>query len=279
MKRRVAFAVTLAAAIAPWLFVLAMTALRSLALGTEFRATLADVTGDLVTLALSQALGLGLVIFVVLHREAPDSYRDALAIRSIPKGTLLVALLAGFALHFLVTETANVIETFVPRPIEAKLRMAALLSPRTLLEGTALVLAVIVVAPIAEELLFRGLVLPRLAQRVGTLEAMLLSAMLFGTAHATGGPHAMVPATLAGLVLAYVARARRSVITSIAVHAGSNAVPLLLPRGLVLVRGLNDVREGPSHISPVIVVTALLVLFTALLYLARDPPSDGGGRG
>lgn len=279
MKRRVAFAVTLAVAALPWLFVLTMTGLRCLVLGTPFGETAAHVSRDLVTLSLSQALALGLVLFAVLQAERAPSYREALFLLPVPRVALLVALLAGLAMHFVITELANVIEVFVPRPIEVKLRFAALLSPKTFLEGLGLGFALIIVAPVGEELVFRGLVLPRLALRAGTIEAIVLTSMLFGASHGAGGPHAVVPATLAGLVLAYVSRAQRSVLPAIAMHAGSNALPLLLSPRLVRIPGLNIVREGPSHIAPAIVVTALLALVTALLYLARDSPGDADGRG
>jgi membrane protease YdiL (CAAX protease family) len=274
MKRRVAFILAFAATFVPWIVLFAMAALRSLVFAAPFVATLREVSVDLLTLALAQALACGIIIFAGLFREAPASHRQALLVRPVPMLSLLVATLAGLAMHFLLAEIANAVEIFVPRALETKLRLARILTPTDFASGSALVFAVILVAPVCEELIFRGLMLPRLALYVGSREAILLTALLFGASHAAGGLHSVIPATLAGLALAYVARATRSVLPAIAMHAGSNALPLLLPVGLARVPGLNVVREGPSHIHPVLVLTSLAVTLAALLYLARDA-NDG----
>lgn len=274
MRRRVAFGLTFAVTALPLVVVLGVAALESLASGVPLREAVAGTVADLVTVALAQALGTALVIFLALSREAPESYREALFVNPLPSRTLLVAFLAGLAMHLLVAEAANVIEELVPRSMEQKVRMALLLAPRDVASGLALVLAVIVVAPVSEELFFRGLVLPRLSLRAGTLEAQLLTAMLFGVSHALGGPHVVIPATLAGLALGYVARAQRSVLTSVAMHAGSNALPLLVTPAIARVPGLNQLHDGPLHLSPALVGFAALVMVAAIPYLSRDLPDD-----
>jgi membrane protease YdiL (CAAX protease family) len=274
MKRRVAFGLTFAVTALPLIVVLGVAGLESALAGAPLREALSGTVTDLVTVALAQALGTSFVLFLGLAREAPDSYREALFVAPLPGRTLLVAFLAGLAMHLLVAETANVIEEVLPRSMEQKVRMAALLAPRDLASGLALVLAVIVVAPVSEELFFRGLVLPRLSLRTGTREALLLSAMLFGVSHALGGPHVVIPATLAGLALGYVARAQRSVLASMAMHAGSNALPLLVTPAVARVPGLNQLHDGPLHLSPVLVGFAALVMASAIPYLSRDLPDD-----
>lgn len=274
MTRRRAFAITIAVTCVPWTVVAAMAGLRVLTDDAPLRRAFADVARDVLTLGLAQALATAIVLVASLREEAPESTARALFVRRVSPASLGVAAVVGLAMHLVLAEVANVVEAFIPQPLEQKLALARLLTPTDALSGVALVLALLVIAPVCEELVFRGLVEPRLALRTGRLEALCLSAALFGLAHAGGGLHAVVPATLAGALLAYVRRAQRSVLPAIAAHAASNAVPLLLPPSLVRLPGLNVVRDGPLHLHPLVVLCAALVTGVGLLHLARAPRDD-----
>ncbi len=276
MKRRTAFAVALATVLLPIGLIVGIAALRTLVLGESFEQAVRAI--DLVTASVVQALSCGFVIWLVLVREAPPVTAGALGLVPVTKTTLVVAALAGFAMHFVLAEIANVVEVFVPRDLEQKLETARRLAPTNIVAGAALVLNALVVAPVSEELVFRGLVLPRLALYTGALEAIVLTAFLFGASHAAGGLSVVIPACVAGLALAHARRATRSVLPAIALHAGSNAVPLLLPSTIVRVPGLNVLRDGPSHLSPVVVLTAAVATLLALFALSRDPHGDGDDR-
>ena len=60
----------------------------------------------------------------------------------------------------------------------------------------------VVLAPLFEELIFRGALLPVLATRLGALPAVVLSALLFGLAHISIGE--LAPLTVLGMGLALV---------------------------------------------------------------------------
>jgi membrane protease YdiL (CAAX protease family) len=88
------------------------------------------------------------------------------------------------------------------------------------------VLAVVVVAPIAEEVFFRGVVYNAWEREYGYRRALLGSALLFGIVHLS--LYNFGPIFLLGLLLAYVYARTRSLLTVVAVHATFNAISTAL---------------------------------------------------
>ena len=82
--------------------------------------------------------------------------------------------------------------------------------------------AVVIVAPIAEEIFFRSFLYAGLEESFGGNKAILISALLFGAAHMQ--LVAFIPTFLMGLVLAYVYRRSRSVLPGIILHFAVNGL-------------------------------------------------------
>jgi membrane protease YdiL (CAAX protease family) len=94
------------------------------------------------------------------------------------------------------------------------------------------VLGVLVLAPVVEELLFRGVLLRSLARRIPPAAAVFVSALVFALVHPlldpTLGTLVAVPALLAlGLVSATEALRTGSLSRSIALHAGFNLLTVV----------------------------------------------------
>jgi uncharacterized protein len=91
--------------------------------------------------------------------------------------------------------------------------------------------AAVVLAPLAEELLFRGLLFTALLRRRSLHVAALVSSVVFAIVHvdvAVSQPLALVGLTLVGLVLAYAYHRTGSLLVPIAGHAAFNGVTLVL---------------------------------------------------
>ncbi|MCU1458563.1 MAG: putative metal-dependent rane protease [Actinomycetia bacterium] len=91
-------------------------------------------------------------------------------------------------------------------------------------------LAVVVAAPVAEELLFRGLLLRSLLRRFTPAVAIVISALVFGLVHILGDPgsYPALPAlTALGILNAVLAYRSGSLSRSIFVHAGFNLLQVL----------------------------------------------------
>ncbi len=87
-------------------------------------------------------------------------------------------------------------------------------------------LAVVVMAPLAEEALFRGLLYGGLRRSYGRLPAALLSAVIFGAAHMNAS--LFIPLVVAGLILAMIYERSASLWPSTVAHATLNGVSVVL---------------------------------------------------
>lgn len=82
-----------------------------------------------------------------------------------------------------------------------------------------------VLAPFAEEVLYRGLIFGGLAQRMPVAAAAVLSALLFAVSHGLG---VVAPIFVLGLGLAWIYARTRTIWAPMVTHAVVNAVSLLL---------------------------------------------------
>lgn len=88
------------------------------------------------------------------------------------------------------------------------------------------VLLIAVVAPIVEELLFRGMLFQGLKSYFGVWTAVFLSAAIFSALHFQ--LIGFIPRLMLGIGLAYLYEKHRSILPSIGLHAINNLVAILL---------------------------------------------------
>jgi membrane protease YdiL (CAAX protease family)/ferredoxin len=87
-------------------------------------------------------------------------------------------------------------------------------------------LMVVVVGPFFEEIVFRGVLINYLLPRTGTFFAILLSSLLFASLHFN--VWAFVPVMVMGVAAGWLATSRRSLWPAYALHAGYNAIAVVL---------------------------------------------------
>ncbi len=125
-------------------------------------------------------------------------------------GATVLAFLAGLLLEALGLRPDNtILDPFLNRA-----------------DPTVILVGFIVVAPIAEELFFRGVVYNAWERERGATVATLGSAGLFALIH--GSVFSLVPIFALGVVLALVYRATRSLPATMALHAGFNAISVVI---------------------------------------------------
>ena len=84
------------------------------------------------------------------------------------------------------------------------------------------ILTTIVVAPILEEVLFRGQILGAIKAKYGSAWALIISSLLFGLIH--GIPPQMINAFFMGLILGYIYIKTGSLLSVILIHSVNNAL-------------------------------------------------------
>jgi membrane protease YdiL (CAAX protease family) len=177
------------------------------------------------TLVLVTAVQLGMLIVVSSLVGAP---RALAGLRLAPRGRVGRAILAGLGLAIPAWIGATLIGALIALALEA---LGVSIEPQLVDQvvdrgdPTALLIGFVVVAPIVEELFFRGVVFNAWERERGTRVAVYGSALLFASIH---GPILFAPVLALGILLAQVYRVTRSLPTTMAIHAGFNAISLTL---------------------------------------------------
>ena len=91
-----------------------------------------------------------------------------------------------------------------------------------------LFISVAIVAPLSEEIFFRGFVLPGLVKRFGVGRSLLLSSLVFGLFHID--PGAIVPTFALGLALGWVYLKTGSIWPAMFAHGLHNTVAVLIAK-------------------------------------------------
>ena len=165
-----------------------------------------------ITLISNLAVLVILAAFFLLRKKNP--LREAGA---IPAPLSTAAAAAGLApiLYLLVT----VILSLLPEAwLESYAEASAALNDNSLI----MVLASVVAAPIAEEIIFRGLILSRLKRAMPGWLAVVLSALVFGLCH--GQPVWMAYAFVLGLFFGLMAHRSGSILPSLLAHFIFNGI-------------------------------------------------------
>lgn len=133
-------------------------------------------------------------------------------------------------------------------------------------------LLALVVAPLAEEMLFRGLVYPLLRRRVGIVASVLVTTAVFGLLH--GNVVQFAAALPLAVLLALVYERTRALWPCVVIHLGFNVVAMLVPPALL--------APLANPVSALLLTTAFLGCAFALYRKVdgeADPAEIGRGLG
>jgi membrane protease YdiL (CAAX protease family) len=188
---------------------------------TEGRAP--STLGALVLLTVTQAALLAVAGLFVAAPRALAGLRFASErglLRSLGLGVLL-AVPAWIGAQLLAAITARLLELFGLRP-DVGVAEAAI----NLVDPVVLAIALVVVAPVAEEIFFRGIVYNAWLREFGVWRAVVGSAALFALIH---GSIFVIPAIFGlGIALALLYRRTGSLPASMAMHATFNGITLAI---------------------------------------------------
>lgn len=174
--------------------------------------------------ALMVLLGVGAMRFaraelgVVVGPRLPAARATGTAALAMIAGVARLALLAGALLSLLpgLHDASNA-------PLTSVLVGDGGIEERLLFLGAA-----VVIAPVAEEVVFRGLLLPGFAQSMGTTKALVLSSAVFALFHVPShGSAAVLPGVL-GFAFGWARLRTGGLRAPIALHIANNLVVTLL---------------------------------------------------
>ena len=224
--------------------------------------------------ALVQAASVGVIFMIAFpQRRSEGGFLESLHVRPLVGGVVALSFVAGVFMQLPLAEIGNLVQEVWPIGFDELARRHRLINPTTWWGGISALLALVLVAPLTEELLFRGWLLQDLKAAYGKPRALIWSSMLFGLVHLEAS--AVLYAMLGGFVLGAVALRTGSTLGSIAMHAGVNALPLLLPATVIRIEGFNTLSQDVEHISPWLLLVSIAGAAGALVMLWRWTSESG----
>jgi len=196
--------------------------------------------------------------------------RQTLALRPPPIAAVAAALVLGATAWLFA---GGLVGRLLPPPESLTRAMQRLIQLGDEPMPLWIVWAVIAVTPaLCEELFFRGLIFSGMC-RLGAWPAVLISALLFGLAHAS--IYRLLPTVVLGVVLGVVRWRSGSVVPGIVMHAVNNGLIGTLAQRPDLVARLGmDMTSGALPWTPVVVGTAVAAATLAALWTTTTPPPE-----
>ena len=172
-------------------------------------------------LALINLIAIGLVLMIGVKR-ANTSFREICPLVPVRLSLLFPMAVTVIGTSILLSEIANIQRTILPLPTWLASYLRDLVGARVSLWGS--ILALVVVAPLTEELLVRGLILRGFLSHYSVRKAVLASAIFFGLFHFN--PWQFTITTILGILFAWWFIETRSMLSCFFGHAFANALPL-----------------------------------------------------
>ncbi len=171
--------------------------------------------------------GILIVVFVLLAVRVRKAPLAALGIGSINlRDIWSYGVLGGLGVYLLVTVIMAVIISFLPQPPQPQAVADLILNARGGVQIISLLLLVGVIAPVSEELLFRGFIYPALRSYFGVNWGITATACLFGLMHFD--LIRFVPLAIGGACLNIFSERSNSIYPAIVAHSMWNTVAALL---------------------------------------------------
>jgi len=215
-----------------------------------------------------QILLVALVPLAFLHLSNLDK-RTALSLRPVPAKSLFWCVLFALSVLFLLDEIVLWQEQLTGVRASLSPEIQKLLRADSALQLVWIFFALALTPAICEELLFRGFILGRLLETGQPGQSLMMSSLLFGLFHRN--LPALLPTTLAGVMLAFVVWRTGSLYCGIVIHAVVNTWAILVVNTR-LGEFLPWTRQ-PSHVPTWLLVVCALGVVVASRQLQRERSS------
>lgn len=219
-----------------WDVILVLVALFGLMLGARFLRdplrefiALFELSGDALRTVslfagtfLQALIMVGAVVLLTGRKGATGKDLGLTAFNA--RENIKTGLSGGLVLAFFIWIVGITISLLLgpPPPQEIEVLLTGLKGKHLLLPF----LTVSVLAPLSEELYFRGMVYPVIKARFGAMTGMVLSGLFFGALHLD--LYRIIPIGVGGMVLAYFYEKTGSLVTPIIAHSVWNTIMLIM---------------------------------------------------
>jgi uncharacterized protein len=201
------------------------------------------------------------LVFVIRKKF---SVLETFRFRPIGWRVAAASLAIGAGLSVVTDEIDRLVEFILPMPEEIRRSLTDVMTAHSAADFALLVLAVVVAASIAEEMLFRGFLQGALERSMDVTKAVLLSAFIFTLLHFN--PWWLIDILVAGVFLGVMSWKSRSLWPCVIVHAVNNGL------GIVFVH-VDESRMGwyliGGHVSPIWVAAGVGIIYVGFRWFYR----------
>ena len=203
---------------------------------------------------ISFIIGQGFMIIPLLWflKSKQEPILKRLRLNSISYDTLIQTIMLSLGVIILSDELDRIIQSFFPAP-EYIVDLNGLLRPETFLGFILLFIAVAIIAPIGEELLFRGFFQQVLEKHwKDVTRAILMTALLFSMIHMN--PYWFAQIYILGVILGFIAWKTQSVLPALILHGMNNTMAMLFA---FVNLEKNNLYIWNGHVAPWIILFAI----------------------
>lgn len=183
------------------------------------------------------------ILILWLKRSYVINIKNMFSLEKVSVLFLLPMTIIILGAGILLSELGNLIQIILPIS-ESWLKAFDILSG----EGFAVwkaILSTAIIAPIIEEILFRGILLRGFLKHYSVRKSIILSALLFGLAHMN--PWQFVSAFAAGIILGWWYVKTNSITTTIFGHALNNGMMFIFTAFGIVIPGYNTPKNILDH--------------------------------
>jgi len=218
-----------------------------------------------------------LTIAIVLWWGTKKSHlpsHEIYQLRPLPLNALFILALIAFPLSILISEVDNCVIMVFPRPEWVDVMFAKILGGKGVINFTISLISLMLIAPIMEELLFRGFFNSGLQPRYGKVKSLILTSFCFGIFHLI--PWQALGAALIGMVLHFVYYATGSLRASIILHALLNGMVFIAfrLRGVYEIPGYTTDPSFPMHTPLIWLVPCAIVFGFGMYWFYKHPQRE-----
>ena len=178
-------------------------------------------------------------------RSRKEPIAERLRIRFVSSDVIISTIYLSFGIIILSDELDRIIQIFLPAP-EYILDLNGLLQPESIMGFFLLFIAVVIIAPLGEELLFRGFLQQILEKHwKDVTKAVLVTALFFAMIHMN--PYWFVQIYILGILLGFLAWKTKSVLPPLILHGINNAMAMFFSFAEI---ENNSIYIFNGHVAP-----------------------------
>ena len=212
----------------------------------------------LVFYLLSTGVPFGIVHLIRNKKTGINKYNFSLS-------SVKIMVLVSISAIAVQTGITSPIANLIPMPEFAKKMFLELANQN----GIFSFIAIVIAAPILEELIFRGIILDGLLKRYSPAKSIIISSVLFGIVHLN--PWQFIGTLIIGLFLGWIYYKTKKLTLTIIIHFVNNLIAFMMmlftDTGTMINKSLTEFYGG--FINLILIIAGAITVFIISVFLLR----------